>query len=500
MLGFSLIAGLTAAGAPAVAGPTLDGVRAKGFVRCGVSEGLPGFSSPDAKGHWKGIDVDFCRAVAAAILGDPMKVKFVPLTAKQRFTALQSGELDLLSRNTTWTLTRDTRLGLNFAGVTYYDGQGFMVRKDLGVKSAAELDGATLCINSGTTTELNAADYFRSNGMKYTPVTFEKSDEVVAAYDPSNGVELWTHEWDEQFQETMGGDGPRATPTWDDGRLFALGAGGELRSLTADTGRLLWRTNILEDAGAGNLAWAMSASPLVVDNMVIVLPGGRAGRSVVAYDADTGDTLWTTLDDVAGYTAPMLVELAGVRQILVVTAARAAGLRVDDGTLLWDYPWVVSNVPNMAQPIVVGPNRLFISASYGQGSAMVEVTGTGDGLAAREVWRTNRMKNKFSSSVLHEGFIYGLDDNILACMDAETGELVWKGGRYGYGQLLFAAGHLVVLTERGEIALVRATPDGHEEVDRFTAIDGKTWNVPTIADGTLFVRNTTEMAAFDIRP
>ncbi len=167
----------------AMAGPTLDGVRAKGLVVCGVSEGLPGFSSPDAKGHWKGIDVDFCRAVAAAVLGNPSKVKFVPLTAKQRFTALQSGELDLLSRNTTWTLTRDTRLGLNFAGVTYYDGQGFMVRKSLGVKSALELDGATVCINAGTTTELNAADYFRSNSMKYTPVTFEKSDEVVAAYD-----------------------------------------------------------------------------------------------------------------------------------------------------------------------------------------------------------------------------------------------------------------------------------------------------------------------------
>ena len=343
------------------------------------------------------------------------------------------------------------------------------------------------------------ASFVVAEGRLFT-IEQRRASEVVAAYDPDSGVELWTHEWDEQFQETMGGDGPRATPTWDDGRLFALGAGGELRSLVADTGRLLWRTNILEDAGAGNLTWAMSASPLVVDNMVVVLPGGRAGHSVVAYDADTGDTLWTTLDDVAGYTAPMLVELAGVRQIVVVTAARAAGLRVADGTLLWDYPWVVSNVPNMAQPIVVGPNRLFISASYGQGSAMVEVTRTGDGLAAREVWRTNRMKNKFSSSVLHEGFIYGLDDNILACMDAETGELVWKGGRYGYGQLLFAAGHLVVLTERGEIALVRATPDGHEEVDRFTAIAGKTWNVPTIADGTLFVRNTTEMAAFDIRP
>jgi len=174
---FSMMAGA------AWAGPTLDGVRAKGFVRCGVSLGLPGFSSPDAKGRWTGIDVDFCRAVAAAVLGDPDKVKYVSLSAKQRFTALQSGTLDLLSRNTTWTLTRDTRLGLNFTGVTYYDGQGFMVRKDLGVKSARELDGATLCINAGTTTELNAADYFRANGMKYTPVTFEHSDEVVAAYD-----------------------------------------------------------------------------------------------------------------------------------------------------------------------------------------------------------------------------------------------------------------------------------------------------------------------------
>jgi general L-amino acid transport system substrate-binding protein len=169
--------------APSWAGPTLDGVRAKGFVRCGVSEGLPGFSSPDAAGNWKGIDVDLCRAVASAVLGDPQKVKFVPLTAKQRFTALQSGSLDVLSRNTTWTETRDTRLGLNFAGVIYYDGQGFMVRKDLGVKSARALDGATVCINAGTTTELNAADFFRARGMKFTPVTFEKSDEVVAAYD-----------------------------------------------------------------------------------------------------------------------------------------------------------------------------------------------------------------------------------------------------------------------------------------------------------------------------
>ena len=162
---------------------TLDDVKAKGHVQCGVSQGLPGFSNPDQSGNWTGIDVDVCRAVAAAVFGDANMVKYTPLSAKERFTALQSGEIDMLSRNTTWTLVRDTALGLDFAGVNFYDGQGFMVRKDLGVKSAMELDGASVCVNIGTTTELNMADFFRANGMKYEPVVFEKSDEVVAAYD-----------------------------------------------------------------------------------------------------------------------------------------------------------------------------------------------------------------------------------------------------------------------------------------------------------------------------
>ena len=171
-----------AIGAGAQAG-TLDDVRAKGFVQCGVSQGVPGFSNPDEAGVWSGIDVDVCRAVAAAIWGDADKVKYTPLTAKERFTALQSSEIDVLSRNTTWTLVRDTALGLDFAGVNYYDGQGFMVRKDLGVSSALELDGASVCTNIGTTTELNMADFFRTNGLSYEPVAFEKADEVVAAYD-----------------------------------------------------------------------------------------------------------------------------------------------------------------------------------------------------------------------------------------------------------------------------------------------------------------------------
>ena len=167
---------LLAVGA-AHAGPTLDAIKKNGFIKCGVSDGLPGFSFADEKGNYNGIDVDVCRAVAAAVFGDSTKLKFTPLTAKERLTALQSGEIDVLSRNTTWTSSRDSAQGMNFAGVTYYDGQGFLVNKKLGVKGAKELNGATVCVQAGTTTELNLSDYFRANNMKFTPITYDKSDE-----------------------------------------------------------------------------------------------------------------------------------------------------------------------------------------------------------------------------------------------------------------------------------------------------------------------------------
>ncbi len=167
----------------AMSASTLSAVKGKGFVQCGVDTGLPGFSSADEKGNWTGIDVDVCRALAAAVFGDAGKVRFTPLTAKERLTALQSGEIDVLSRNTTWTLTRDSSLGIHFTGVTYYDGQGFMVSRDLGVKSALELDGAAVCILAGTTTELNLADYFRTHKMKYQPVVFDTGDQTVRGFE-----------------------------------------------------------------------------------------------------------------------------------------------------------------------------------------------------------------------------------------------------------------------------------------------------------------------------
>lgn len=162
---------------------TLDSVKANGKLRCGVAGGLPGFSAPNSLGRMEGLDADTCRAVAAAVFGDAEKVNFVPLTAKERFTALSSGEIDILSRNTTWTATRDNSLGLNFAGINYYDGQGFLAKKELGVKSARELDGASVCVQAGTTTELNLADYFDTNGMKYKGIAFDTSPETRKAFD-----------------------------------------------------------------------------------------------------------------------------------------------------------------------------------------------------------------------------------------------------------------------------------------------------------------------------
>lgn len=183
VLSWVLGAAVSAVAATAATAGTLDDVKAKGFVQCGVNTSLIGFGFPDEQNNWTGMDVEFCRAVAAAIFNDPQKVKFTPLTAKERFTALQSGEIDILSRNTTWTMSRDTSLGLKFVGVMYYDGAGFMVRKDMNVDSALKLSGAAVCVQTGTTTELNLADYFKANSMEYKVVAFEQEEEVIGSYE-----------------------------------------------------------------------------------------------------------------------------------------------------------------------------------------------------------------------------------------------------------------------------------------------------------------------------
>lgn len=341
------------------------------------------------------------------------------------------------------------------------------------------------------------ASFVLAEGRAFT-IEQRGAREVVAAYELRTGDEIWTHAWEAFFDESLGGDGPRATPTWHQGRLYALGATGELHCLDASEGHLVWSRNILRDSRARNLTWGMSASPLIVGEKVIVLPGGSRGRSVAAYHKETGNALWKSLSDKQAYTSPMWVTLAGQPQLLIVSARRMMGLSGEDGSLLWDFPWITDYDVNVAQPILLGQDRVFISAGYGHGAAVVQVQRTSGGLAASALWQNRRMKNKFTCSVLKDGFIYGLDEGILACVRAETGELKWKGGRYGHGQLLLAGDHLIVLTESGELVLVKADPERQQELARFSAIQGRTWNHPAISEGLLLVRNSQEMACFDL--
>ncbi len=342
------------------------------------------------------------------------------------------------------------------------------------------------------------ASFAIARGKAFT-IEQRRGKEVVVAYDVATGRELWTHGWDAHFQEAMGGPGPRATPTWHAGRVYALGAAGEFRLLEADSGKLVWSKNILADAKTENIMWGMSNSPLIVDDKVVVTPGGR-GSSVVAYHKHSGARVWGSLDDQAAYTSPAVVTLAGQRQLIVVTASRITGLAIADGRLLWEYPWVTMYEINSAQPIVIDANHVFVSAGYDHGSILLRIHQGDGGFTAQRVWENKNLKNRFNSSVLHQGHLYGYDEGILACIVARTGERKWKGGRYGYGQALLAGSHIIVLTESGELALLKATPKSHQEVARFPAIEGKTWNHPAIAGGVLLVRNAREMAAFRIAP
>jgi outer membrane protein assembly factor BamB len=344
------------------------------------------------------------------------------------------------------------------------------------------------------------ASFAIAGGRAFT-IEQRREQEAVTAYDVESGRELWAAAYPAAFDESMGGAGPRATPFFDEGRVYSLGAMGDLLCLDAASGRVIWKVNILTDNQAALPYYGVAGSPLVVQDKVIVQVGGSKGRSVAAYDKLTGKRLWRALDDPAAYSSPMLAELAGQEQLLVVTDHRAVGLQVKDGALLWMTPWIVNeHNRNNAQPVLLATNRFLLSAGYGTGSEAVEVSRISAGFEAKPIWHNTRLKNKFTSSVFWHGFVYGLDEDILVCLDAQTGERKWKDGRYGYGQLVVADGYLIVLSGEGQLALVKASPDHYEELAHFQAIDGKTWNHPALFGGKILVRNAVQMACFDLRP
>jgi outer membrane protein assembly factor BamB len=339
------------------------------------------------------------------------------------------------------------------------------------------------------------ASFTVGEGRAYT-IEQRRDKEAVTAYNIETGRELWAFSYPASFDEVLGGPGPRATPVYHDGLVYSLGALGDLYCLTAATGKPKWSKNILADNDAKDIHWAMSGSPLIVGDMVIVTPGGPNGKSIVAYNRITGASLWKSLNDRAAYTSPILATLAGQRQIVWISGERAVGIGVEDGKLLWEYPWPAQMDMNCSQPVIIDGDDVLLSSAQGPGAALLRIAQDAGAFTATPVWKNNRLKNKFNSSVLYQGYIYGFDEAILECFDPKTGDVKWKGGRYGYGQLLLAGGFLVVTTEQGELVLVRATPESHQEMARFQAIEGKTWNIPAIDNGLLLVRNTREMACF----
>ncbi len=319
-------------------------------------------------------------------------------------------------------------------------------------------------------------------------------DEVVASYRVSTGEPVWQHRTVARFWESNGGAGPRGTPTVSDGRVYTFGATGILNVLDAGSGAVVWSRNVGHDTDVKMPFWGFSSSPLVLDDVVIVAASG----ALVAYDLTSGDPRWRGPAGGVSYSSPHLLTIDGVAQILLLNGAGATSVAPADGTLLWEHPWPGSGI---VQPALTADGDVLISAlgaSGGIGTRRIAVAHGPGGWTIEERWTSIRLKPYFNDFVVHDGHAFGFDGGILACIGVENGERKWKGGRYGHGQLVLLPDQdlLLVLSERGELVLVRATPDQFTQLARFPAIEGKTWNHPVLVGDLLLVRNGQEMVAF----
>ena len=323
-------------------------------------------------------------------------------------------------------------------------------------------------------------------------------DEIVSCYHVADGRLLWSHADPARYATTIAGEGPRCTPTVVGDRVYTLGATGLLNCLERQTGRFIWGRNIAEEAGTRPPEWGYSGSPLVIHNTVVVSAGGRSGRSLLAYHAETGEPAWSAGNDRAGYSSPFATELAGQPQILIFNATQITAHATDDGRVLWEYPWGRGH-PHVSIPVVTSPHHVLFSSGYGVGSELLELKRQSDDtLAASQVWLSRRMKAKFANLFARDGFLYGLDDGMLACLDLEDGSQRWKEGRYGHGQGLLVNDLLLLMSEPGELILLRPTPDAPNELHRIRVFNQKTWNPIALAGDLLLVRNDQQAAAFQV--
>jgi outer membrane protein assembly factor BamB len=325
--------------------------------------------------------------------------------------------------------------------------------------------------------------------------------ETVVCYQAEKGKEIWVHEDDARFSETVSGAGPRATPTFADGRLYTLGATGILNCLDAATGKCHWSRDIASDAGAKPPMWGYASSPLVVDGLVIAFAGGGNHEGLLAYRCDYGGKpVWTANVGTDSYSSPQLAIIDGQKQCLMLSDRGLFAVDPATGNVLWQHGQAIPSAPRTAQSLLVGDSQLAVATLEGPGAAMIRVERAGSAWEADVVWKTTKVKPEFPDFVLHQGHLYGFDVAMFCCLDAANGETCWRGGRYGRGQVVLLAdqGLLLVITEKGEAILLAANPRKQQELARFQALKGKTWNHPVIAHGRLYIRNAEEMACYPL--
>ena len=323
--------------------------------------------------------------------------------------------------------------------------------------------------------------------------------ELVVCYDLPSGDILWTHSDPVRFDSTIGGVGPRATPTIDKGRVYTMGATGILNCLDFQTGDTIWSHHVLEENNASTLRWGIAVSPLVIDSLVIVSTGhpeGPAFATLVAYDQHSGDVVWKAGHDASSYSSPAVVTLLGQRQILIVNNSSISSHDPATGTILWEEPWS-SLSSNTSQPVPLSAGRLLITKGYGNGAHLWQLAKSGDDWSVSKLWHSPRLlRTKATSTVVRDGHAYGLSDGFLECVDIDASSRCWKQRGYGHGQVILVDDLLLVQVESGDVALVEATPDRFLEVARFSPLASRTWNYPVLAGSYLIVRNDREIACY----
>jgi len=322
------------------------------------------------------------------------------------------------------------------------------------------------------------------------------SDEIAAALDAATGKQIWRVRIDNKYEDGQG-NGPRSTPTVDGDLVYVLSPRGKLAALKTANGQVAWQHDLRAEYGANPPQWGVSTSPLVEGKLLVVNVGGAGNKSIIAFDKKNGKPVWTSQNDAAGYSAPIAITVRGVRQIIVFTADAIVSVSPKNGKLFWRTPWKTDYDVNAATPVFFPPDKLFVSSGYGTGSTLFQIRVADGGATAVEVWKSRGMKNQFSSSVLHDGILYGFDDKTFKAIDAATGNERWKQRGFGHGSLILAGGHLIVLSDDGKLALVEATPEEYRELGSAQVLKGKCWTSPSLADGRLYVRNEEQLIAFD---